>query len=203
MVNGSLRSYAASLEVVAHELLHGLTDATARLEYRFQSGALNESYSDIFGVIVANYAESDVTRWDWKIGEDLTATGLPLRDMSDPAAGNQPSHMDDYRNLPEDQDNGGVHINSGIHNKAAFNILTAKGPDGRLLFEPIQVARLFYVTLVSRLSRNSEFIDSRRGVELSARSMLSGDDPLRNARLMAIAQAFDSVGIVPPEESVA
>ena len=85
-VNGQLRSYAAALDVVAHELLHGLTDNTARLQYRFQSGALNESYSDIFGIIVSNINNPDIGTWNWEIGEDLTETGLPIRDMRDPTS---------------------------------------------------------------------------------------------------------------------
>jgi Zn-dependent metalloprotease len=68
LVGGRLRSYAAALDVVAHELLHGLTDHTARLEYRFQSGALNESYSDIFGIIVSNIHNSSIDTWNWEMG---------------------------------------------------------------------------------------------------------------------------------------
>lgn len=194
MVNGELRSYAASLDVVAHELLHGLTESTARLEYRFQSGALNESYSDIYGVIVSNISEADLGSWNWQIGEDLTETGLPLRDMSDPAAFGQPAHMNDYLNLNEDEDNGGVHINSGIHNRAAFNLLTAADPDGTTIFTPVEVAQMYYVTLIAHLSRTSGFSDCRAGMLLAAQSMFA---TAANAdqRVAAVADAYDAVGI--------
>lgn len=196
MVGNQLRSYAASLEIVAHELLHGVTDRTARLEYRLQSGALNESYSDILGVIVANRDEPDIGRWEWRIGDEMRELGDSIRNLANPSACGQPMHMDDFLHLPDDDENdhGGVHKNSGIHNKAAHNIFTAK-QGGGFLFAPMDVARIFYVTLVSRLSRTSEFVDSRRGVLLTARSMFASD-PFRDNKLKAIKKAFDKVGIV-------
>ena len=202
MVDGVLRSYAASLEVVAHELLHGLTEHTARLEYKFEPGALNESYSDIFGLIVANRHEPDISQWDWEIGEDLSATGLPMRDLSDPERFNQPAHMDDYRHLPEEVDHGGVHTNSGIHNKAAFNILDSNLLVAGHLFTADEVSRIFYMTLVGHLSRTSDFVDSRRGAILSARSMFERD-PQRGLKIAAIEKAFDDVGIVNPFPNMA
>ena len=66
LVNGQLRSYAVAGDVVAHEITHGLTDRTARLEYAFESGALNESYSDIFGIIISNRGEPDIGTWNWQ-----------------------------------------------------------------------------------------------------------------------------------------
>lgn len=197
MVGGALRSYASSLEIVAHELLHGMTDATARLEYRNQSGALNESYSDIFGVIVANIQQPDIGQWEWRIGDEMRDAGESMRNMADPPKCGQPGHMDDYLDLPESEDHGGVHKNSGIHNKAAYNVLNAKAAGGGFLFTPEEVARIFYVTLASRLSRTSEFVDSRRGVLTSTRNMFSGD-PTRDERLAAISKAFDDAGIVDP-----
>ena len=200
MVNGELRSYAASLDVVAHELLHGLTENTARLEYRFQSGALNESYSDIYGVIVSNLSELDVGNWNWQIGEDLTETGLPLRDMSDPAAFGQPAHTNDYRDLDEDIDNGGVHINSGIHNRAAFDLLTAAGLGGATKFTPVEVAQTYYVTLIAHLSRTSGFSDCRAGMLLAVQSMFATAADA-DQRIAAVAGAYDAVGINEPGTS--
>src|SRR5262245_59449074 len=60
-----LRSLAVNLDVVGHEMLHGMTDATSRLEYAAQSGALNESYSDIFGILISNFDERDIAKWKW------------------------------------------------------------------------------------------------------------------------------------------
>jgi Zn-dependent metalloprotease len=192
-VGGALRSYAVARDVVAHEIFHGVTESTARLDYLGESGALNESYSDIFGILIANFGQPDVAQWDWRIGEELDGTGLPLRDLSDPAKCGQPAHMRDYRDLRDDEDNGGVHTNSGIHNKAAHNLLTA-ARNGAPALDAATVAKLFYLTLTEQLSRTSGFADSRRGLEVVARSLFRVD-PDRNAKLATIAQAFDDVGI--------
>jgi bacillolysin/neutral peptidase B len=196
MVNGVLRSYALARDVVAHEITHGLTDKTARLEYARESGALNESYADIFGIIVSNLGESDVDRWNWEMGEDLDLTGVPIRDMSDPPRRGQPAHMVDFRHLdPGEQpsrfnDSGWVHHNSGIHNKAAYNLMTAK------VFTPSEAAGLYYLALTQYLSRTSGFSDSRRAVVLAAQTLFRSDPAeVRDAKLAAIAAAFDAVGI--------
>jgi len=197
-VDDGLRSWALNKDIVAHELAHGITDATARIEYLGESGALNESYSDIFGVIVANIGQADVKKWNWLIGEGVHGPDEDaLRDMRNPEKLDQPSHMADYRKLPktENGDWGGVHINSGIHNKAAYNMLTAKDAQGQYLLKPREVAALFYLALTQNLSRTSRFSDSRRGVELAARSLFANKSN-KQARLKAVARAFDKVGIV-------
>jgi Zn-dependent metalloprotease len=195
-VNGELHSYAIAKDVVAHEMTHGLTDNTARLEYQGETGALNESYSDIFGIIIANSHEPDIDHWDWEMGEELDDTGIPLRDLSDPARCGQPAHMDDFVHIV--RDNGGVHTNSGIHNKAAFNVISTKNGH-RQLFSPQQVAALFYLALTNNLSRTSGFRDSRRAVELVAKSLFRRDPQAdRDAKLTAIGAAFDAVGIPAP-----
>jgi Zn-dependent metalloprotease len=194
MVDGELVSYAVARDVVAHELLHGLTDHTARLEYRFESGALNESYSDIFGIIVANSDVDDVDDWNWEMGEELSSTGLPMRDMADPTRRGQPAHMDDYHDLDEEDDHGGVHTNSGIHNKAAHLILTAKNAAGEFEFDPVTVARLFYLTLSQDLSRTSKFADSRRGMEKWTKTLFR-DSPDLPRKLQVVSKAFEDVGI--------
>jgi Zn-dependent metalloprotease/DNA/RNA endonuclease G (NUC1) len=192
-----LVSYAAALDVVAHEFLHGLTDHTARLEYAAMSGALNESYSDIFGIMVSNLAQPDLGRWNWQMGEELDDTGVPIRDLRSPGRHGQPEHMRDYRDLPVNRPNdwGGVHTNSGIHNRAAYVLLTSPAPEGGYLFEPRSVAALFYIALTQQLSRTSGFADSRRGVELAARSLFRNDPGLEE-KLEAVARAFESVGIL-------
>ena len=150
-----LRTLSANVDVVAHEMFHGVTDRTSRLEYAFQPGALNESYSDIFGTIVANLGNEDTATWDWLLGERLLPDDRPFRDLSDPARFKQPAHMRDFQALPNTRrgDWGGVHINSGIHNKAAFNLLTARGPDRVVALTPAEVAAVFYLALTQRLSR--------------------------------------------------
>lgn len=195
---GRLRSYAVSLDVVAHEFAHGVTDITAGLEYRGQSGALNESYSDIFGIIISNYHNPDRSNWNWQVGEDLDGSGIPLRDLSDPKKRGQPAHMNHYRNLPltPSGDFGGVHINSGIHNHAAYKILTALDAHNNPILAVDDVAILFYLALTQHLSRTSIFIESRQALIFAGRSLFRKNDPaVRAIKLQTIANAFDAVGI--------
>lgn len=195
--NGKLISWAVAKDIVGHELTHGITDYTARIEYLGESGALNESLSDILGVIIANAKEADIKKWNWRIGEGLMDDEPALRDMKKPEKFDQPSHMDNYLKLPktENGDWGGVHTNSGIHNKAAYNMLTAKDAKGNYLLKPREVAALFYLALTQNLSRTSRFGDSRRGVELAARSLFA-NKANKQERFKAVAKAFDKVGIV-------
>ena len=198
LYKGSLLSICVALDIVAHEMFHGVTDATARLEYALQSGALNESYSDIFGVIVANLAKPDIDSWNWKIGENLDTGGKPFRDMSHPARLGQPAHMRHFKRLPntENGDWGGVHVNSGIHNKAAYLMLTAKVRGGASALTPQEVAAIFYLALTQRLSRTSHFADSRRAVVDSALTLFRKMPvAVQRAKLAAVDDAFDAVGI--------
>jgi thermolysin len=111
------RPMSAGLDVVAHEFTHGVTEATSALVYQGQSGALNESVSDIFGVFIEHSFKPDDTK-NWLMGESIAKTATGLRDFKAPANGQQPANMSAYVNTQ--QDNGGVHINSGIPNNAAF-----------------------------------------------------------------------------------
>ena len=193
-----LRTLAANIDVVAHEMFHGVTDSTARLEYHVQSGAMNESYSDIFGTIVANHGNDDPRTWDWNLGENLFVGDEPLRDLSDPPRFGDPAHMDDFVVKPDDRggDWGGVHTNSGIHNKAAYNLLTAENEDGTLALTADESAAVFYLALTQRLSRTSQFIDSRRAAVTSARSLFRNlpTEELER-KVAAVENAFEAVGI--------
>jgi Zn-dependent metalloprotease len=196
--DGGLRSFARFRDVAAHELTHGVTEKTADLVYRDQSGALNESYSDILGIMVKNWDferpedGGDVSGWDWQLGAGLGRDGRPLRDLSDPARTGDPAHMADY--LHTSSDNGGVHTNSNIHNKAAHNVLTATEADGSRTFTPRDCAYMFYVGL-TRLGRLSDFHDSMVAVSDAAASLWRADPPTRDRKVAAVRAAFEEVGI--------
>jgi Zn-dependent metalloprotease len=145
--------FTIALDVIGHELTHGVTQDEAGLIYMFQAGALNESLSDVFGSLIKQRKNRQTARKaDWLIGEGLfTAAvhGQALRSMkapgtaySDPVLGTdpQPDHMSKYINTYED--NGGVHINSGIPNRAFY--LAAYGFDG---FAWEKAGRIWYETL--------------------------------------------------------
>jgi Zn-dependent metalloprotease len=192
IVDGGLRSMASSLSVVAHELFHGVTGGTARLLYLGETGALNESYSDIFGTLIANAKQPDIAKWDWHIG-----CGIAVRDMQDPTQDHQPKLMKNYVDLPlgQNDDFGGVHVNSGIHNYAAFNVITARSSGG-FIFKPRELAAMFYVALTQQLSRQSTFSDSRRAMVLTTRSLFR-KLPQRqiDLRVAAVEAGFEAAGI--------
>ncbi|HEU4998410.1 MAG TPA: M4 family metallopeptidase [Lapillicoccus sp.] len=134
--------FTSSVDVIGHELAHGVTQYTAGLTYVSQSGALNESLSDCFGSMVKQQAlGQDAVDADWLIGEGLftaKVNGVALRSMKapgtaydDPVLGKdpQPADMDGYVKLPADSqhDNGGVHTNSGIPNRAFYLAATSIG----------------------------------------------------------------------------
>ena len=151
--DGSLLDHLTELTVAAHELAHGVTEVEAQLLYHRQSGALNEHASDVFGSVVKQYVNGeDAEQADWLIGEGIwrdDIQGEALRSMSspgsaydDPLIGKdpQPAHMDDY--VRTNDDNGGVHINSGIPNKAFHLAATRMGG-----FAGDKAARIWYETL--------------------------------------------------------
>src|SRR5689334_5306965 len=127
--------FTGSVDVIGHELTHGVTELTAGLKYHNQSGALNESMSDVFGSLVKQWSlKQSADEADWLIGPDIFTPGIDadaLRSMKAPghAYDNdlfgkdpQPDNMEDYVKLPDTEmgDFGGVHVNSGIPNKAFF-----------------------------------------------------------------------------------
>ncbi|QKW06390.1 M4 family metallopeptidase [Streptomyces sp. NA04227] len=130
--------FTLPLDVIGHELTHGVTQHTANLNYADQSGALNESVSDVFGSLIKQYALGQTAaEADWLIGAGLLApevTGKALRSMKAPGTAYdddvlgkdpQPANMKDY--VRTDSDNGGVHINSGIPNRAFYLFADALG----------------------------------------------------------------------------
>jgi bacillolysin/neutral peptidase B len=194
--DGQLRSYSRFLDVIAHELTHGVTEYTSNLVYKNQSGALNESFSDIFGIVIANWdprnPDRDVSSWTWQLGAGLGSNGTPLRDLSDPRSTGDPDHMNDY--LVTTRDSGGVHTNSNIHNKAAYNVFTATDASGARVFRPMEAAELFYLTL-SRLSNLATFSDTLDALIEVAAVYYAGNPQKRDDRIQHIKSAYQKVGI--------
>jgi bacillolysin len=188
-------SLSRELDIIAHELTHGVIETTANLEYRAQPGALNESFADAFGIIIANWyrapAPNDPATWTWLIGDGFASGGGPLRDMQNPANYSQPDHMTKYQNVG--YDSGGVHINSGIPNKAVYNLLTARDAGG-YVFTPEQVALLLYRGLL-RLTKQSNFADARDAVVAATSTLFAGNAQLQAAKVGAVEQAYAAVGI--------
>jgi Zn-dependent metalloprotease len=147
-------------DVTAHELSHAVTEHTAGLIYRNQSGALNESYSDIFGEIVdLDWATgNDNGDQDWLMGEDIPGFGA-IRDMSDPPAFGDPDKVSNYDCTPFD--NGGVHTNSGIPNKAAYLMAQGGNFNGENItgIGRVKMGQVQYRALSEYLVASSDFVD--------------------------------------------
>jgi bacillolysin/neutral peptidase B len=195
--SGQLVSLSRYLDVIAHEITHGVIETTSNLVYRDESGALNESFADIFGVIIANINRApipdDVSTWDWEIGAGLGGNGGPLRHFADPASIGDPAHWRDrYQGTA---DYGGVHTNSNIHNKAIYELLVAKDAAGAPVLTVTEASILLYLTLVSLLS-SASFADARAELTAVAKTYFAGDPNRQAAVTTAIDDAYDHVGIV-------
>lgn len=173
-----------ALDVVAHEFTHGVTNYSAKLEYQFQSGALNEAFSDIFAAMI--------DREDWLIGEDVVL--IPpycLRNLEDPhnSLQPQPATMDEYQDLPIDQDRGGVHINATIPAHTAYLIAQQIGRE--------RAERIFYRTLTVHLTPQSDFWDFCRALSQSAEELFGASSNEQTA----VIQACNQIGIAIGEPS--
>jgi uncharacterized repeat protein (TIGR01451 family) len=182
MYFGDAQPYAGSLDVIAHELTHGIVATSAGLVYQGQSGALNEAFSDIFGEMVE---ASVVGQPDWLIGSRLDA---PLRNLASPGAIQCgatacPSRMSEY--VVTAQDHGGVHTNSSIINHAFY--LLAEGLPGAI--GTTDAALIFYRALTTKLSPQSEFIDARFAAIQSAEELFGAGSLLAEKT----AEAFDAI----------
>ncbi|WP_106496338.1 M4 family metallopeptidase [Lentibacillus sp. Marseille-P4043] len=184
---------SAGLDVAAHEMTHGVITHTANLNYRFQSGALNESFADVFGTLI----DED----DWEMGEDIMAPAAKedgrtaLRSLSNPdqfevsgeraqyGDGRYPEHMDEFYNMPLSVDNGGVHVNSSITNHAAYLIGEQIGKQ--------KLGQIYYRAISTYLTPTSDFSDARKAIEQSATDIYGENSP----EFTAVTNGFDQVGI--------
>ncbi len=156
--------YAAGDDVVGHELSHGVTDFTSHLFYYFQSGAINESMSDVFGEFV------DLTNTTiepiadrWKLAEGLPGLPNGLRNLANPPLHNDPDRIGSplYTADPAEGDSGGVHTNSGVNNKAAFLMTDGGAFNGQTVtgLGIPKVARLYYTVNTFMLVSGSDYAD--------------------------------------------
>ncbi|GAU69955.1 putative M4 family peptidase [Streptomyces sp. NBRC 110611] len=190
--------FTLPVDVIGHELTHGVTQYTANLEYQDQAGALNESLSDVFGSLIKQYALGQTAdQADWLIGADLLGPGVDkgtaLRSMKAPGTAYdddvlgkdpQPATMEDYVDTMDD--NGGVHINSGIPNHAFY--LFASDLGGKA-WE--RAGQIWYDVLTGgKLAKNAKFTDFAKLTVAAAQARFgSGDE------LTAVTKAWNQVGV--------
>lgn len=189
------RGFTRSLDVVAHELTHGVQAFTSNLVYRGQSGALNEHFADVFGVLVRQWRRKEpVERASWLVGTEVLVpaeTRRGIRDLehpgtayeNDPVLGSdpQPGHMRDIYTGPADS--GGVHLNSGIPNRAFVLVARALGGNA---WE--RAGAIWYEAML-QLSRTSQFADLAR-----ITAQIAGDRFGAAAR-KAVRGAWKKVGL--------
>jgi Zn-dependent metalloprotease len=188
--------FAASPDVVGHELGHGVVQFTANLDYFSQSGALNESYADVFGSLIEQRMRGqDFDSANWLIGDEIMAPGLygeALRSMAHPGTAYdnpvlgqdpQPAHMDDYYAGPAD--NQGVHINSGIPNRAFYVTAQELGTDA--------AGRIWYAGL-QNLWPTAMFADAADVLAAQAR-ILARDGVVERQAAQVVRSAWRSVGV--------
>jgi Zn-dependent metalloprotease len=188
--------FTKSLDVIAHELAHGVTQWEANLNYDGQSGSLNEHFSDVFGTVITQYFEGQTADTaDWLIGDEIMGPqlkGEALRSMREPGTAydnclmgkdRQPNHMKDY--YPYSDDNHGVHVNSGIPNKAFY--LTAKeiGTDK---------AGLIWYRALPKLSPSATFNSAVKIIVRQA-GILEADGLVPKGSPQVIRAAFKVVGL--------
>lgn len=189
--------FTISIDVIGHELTHGVTQYEANLVYRNQSGALNESISDVFGSLVKQHVGNQtVTEANWLIGEGLftpNVNGLGIRSMKnpgsaydDPVLGKdpQPDHISKY--VDTTSDNGGVHINSGIPNKAFYETASAIGG-----YAWEKAGKIWYVALRDKLNQTSDF-QAAANLTFEAAGELYGAN---SAEQNAVKKGWEQVGI--------
>ncbi|WP_433295562.1 M4 family metallopeptidase [Actinoplanes sp. CA-030573] len=198
--------FTGSLDVIAHELAHGVTEHTAGLEYHNQSGALNESLSDVAGSMVKQWSlKQTADQADWLIGAEVFTPDIDadaLRSMKAPGTAfdnklfgkdPQPDHMDRYVDLPDtdEGDYGGVHINSGIPNKAFY--LVASGIGGNSWEAP---GHIWYESLKAS-TVDTQFQDFADTTFAKAGELYGVGGPEQEA----VRAAWDGVGITltPPK----
>jgi Zn-dependent metalloprotease len=192
--------FTIALDVIGHELGHGVTEDEAGLVYFQQPGALNEHLSDVWGSLIKQWVlKQNADKADWLIGAGLLGSsvqGKALRSMKapgtaydDPKLGKdpQPAHMDDY--VDTFSDNGGVHINSGIPNKAFYLAATAIGGKA---WE--KAGRIWYATTRDvRVTEGTKFHEFA-AVTIDVAGQLPG---IKKPDIKAVAEAWAEVGIVP------
>ena len=195
--------FTISPSVIGHELTHGVTQFTANLQYEGQSGALNESISDVFGALVEQHTRGQSSaEASWLIGDGLftdQVEGVALRSMKAPGTAYnddvlgkdpQPGSMADY--VETDDDNGGVHLNSGIPNRAFYLVADALG--GNAWERP---GRIWYDTLTGTgLGRESDFAAFAAATAATA-AQLHG---IGGAAHNAVLQAWATVGVMTGRE---
>jgi len=183
-------------DVVGHEMTHGVTENESNLFYYSESGAINESLSDVWGELIdlSNGAGTDTAGVRWKLGEDLPASVGIIRDMADPTSFGDPDRMTSIHFYVGPDDTGGVHTNSGVNNKAVylmvdgdtFNTITVNG------IGSVKTAKIYYHAQTTYLTSGSDYLDLYNALIASCNDLV-GTDGIVAADCTEVQNALDAV----------
>jgi len=202
--NGEQMVYCESMadadDVVAHEFTHGVTDHESQLLYYYQSGAINESLSDVWGELIDLWNEKgdDSPSVRWLLGEDL---GFTIRDMKDPGTHGDPDRMTSsnywlrtYSSWFDDFDNGGVHHNSGVNNKAAYLLTDGDSFNGVTVtgLGIAKTAKIYYEAQTHLLTSGSDYADLYDYLHQACLNLV-GTDEITVADCDEVRDAADAV----------
>ncbi|MBI6547470.1 M4 family metallopeptidase [Xenorhabdus lircayensis] len=193
--------FTSAIDIIAHELTHGVIESEASLDYVYQSGALNESIADVFGIMVKQYVNNQkANESNWLLGQGLLGPkfnpdnkpDVALRSFINPgkafSGDKQVGHMDQYEELPFTVDNGGVHIFSGIPNRAFYLVATELGG-----YTWERAGKIWYETLLDdRLESDADFDDF-------AKLTIQNAEKLFGKQISEIvSNCWEKVGVLPP-----
>ena len=193
--------FTISIDVIGHELTHGVTEYEAALEYHDQPGALNESMSDVFGTLVKQWkAKETVEEADWLIGEGLftkKVKGKALRSMAapgtaydDPNLGKDPQPADMKHYVKTTEDEGGVHINSGIPNHAFYLLAMELGG-----YAWERAGKIWYIALRDAIRPTNSFATAaKRTYQVAGVLFGAGSEEQE-----AVKTAWSGVGVKIPK----
>jgi len=186
------QGFASADDVVAHEMTHGVTEHESHLFYYMQSGAINEAFSDIWGEFVdlSNTGGDDSPSVRWLMGEDIGA----IRSMKNPTVYGDPDRMGSSYYVCDENDQGGVHSNSGVANKAAYLMVDGDTFNGYTVtgLGITKVAKIFYEVQTHLFTSASDYQDLYDGL-LQACSTLKGSYGITDAECQEVKDAVDAV----------
>jgi bacillolysin len=196
----NFHNFGSGIDVVSHELSHGVTEFSSDLVYQFESGALNESFSDMMGAAVRFMWQplgSGPAQADWLEGEDV-GNGAPLRSFSDPHSLGAPDHYSLKLVTVLANDDGGVHTNSNIVNHMYYlaimggiNRVSQLAVQGVGFANRDQIEKVIYRAFTLMLPANATFAVARAATIQAARDLFGADSPAE----IAITQAWTAVGV--------
>jgi bacillolysin len=188
--------FAAADDVVGHELTHGVTENESHLFYYYQSGAINESFSDVWGELIdlTNGLGTDTATTRWLLGEDVPGFGA-IRDMENPPAFGDPDRIlsSNYTADFSESDNGGVHTNSGVNNKAAYLMTDGGTFNGKTVtaLGITKVAKIYYEAQTNLLTSASDYQDLHSNLR-QACTNLTGTSGITSVDCAEVQDAVDA-----------